>query len=144
MNMNTEAIRAGCEQLCIAFSYHLDHGDFESVVQLFAPNGVFVRNSEPLEGREAIREAYRQRPAATTMHIVSNFHLLECTELTARASVYNIVVFAASVSDKVLKFDPATAIRILEFHDRFVLTEEGWRFTFRDARPMLQSIGWPG
>jgi hypothetical protein len=142
--MKTEAIRAACENLCIAFSYHLDHGDFEAVVQMFTEDGVFVRNGEPLKGHEAIRQAYLQRPAATTMHIVSNFHLLECTDSTARASVYNFVAFALTVSDQVLKFDPASAIRILEFHDRFELTSDGWRFSYRDARPMLQSIGWPG
>jgi hypothetical protein len=141
--MDKDMVRAACEQLCIAFSYHLDHDEFEEVVQLFAPDGVFVRNGERIVGQEAIRMTYADRVPATTMHIVSNFHLIESDGKRARSSVYNFVVGLPQKSSQVLRFDPQEAIRMLDFADEYVLTDKGWRFASRDARPVFQSLNWP-
>lgn len=141
--MSNDPVRAACEQLCIAFSYHLDHDEFEEMVQLFAPEGTFIRNGQTIVGQEAIRQTYAGRPPSTTMHIVSNFHLIETDGKRARASVYNFVVGLPEKSPTVLRFDPQEAIRMLDFADEYVLTDKGWRFASRDARPVFQSLNWP-
>lgn len=43
-----------------------------------------------------------------------------------------------------LTFDPAAAIRILEFQDRYQWTDEGWRFSYRKPLARLQSSAGPG
>lgn len=116
---------------------------FEEVVQLFTENGSFIRNGQEIVGRSAIRETYRGRPSATTMHMQSNFHLLDADGERATASVYNLVVGLPTKSDSVLPFDSQEAIRILEFHDEYYREAEGWRFSRRDARPVFQSLNWP-
>jgi hypothetical protein len=145
MESNQQAsIEQDCSKLCTAFAYHVDHCEFEALVELFTPDGVFVRNGHSLEGQRAIRAAYAQRPPATTVHFITNFHVLELTATRVRASSYGLVLHATSVSKEVLPFDPMGAMRTLEFIDEFQLTPAGWRFSSRDARPVLQSLNWPG
>jgi hypothetical protein len=138
------AIEFQCASLCNAFAYHLDHREFEPLVQLFAEDGVFVRNGEDLRGQDAIRKAYAKRPPATTMHFVSNFHASSVSTHRVRSSVYNMVVHAMGVSAEPLIFNPASSIRLLDFADEFTLTPAGWRFASRNPRPVLQSTSWPG
>lgn len=139
-----DQVATDCERLCTAFSYHLDHGDFLALAALFAPDGAFVRNGERLVGHEAILSVYQNRPEVTIMHLTSNFHLLDFNGRTARGRIYNMVIHALGTSDGPMPFDPGAAMRLIEFHDEFVLTEDGWRFASRDARPVMQSKGWPG
>lgn len=137
-------LEAVCTRLCNAFAYHLDHGEFDALAALFAPDGVFDRNGTRLEGRAAILDAYAKRPQATTVHLMMNFHLIEAGETELRGSVNSLVLHAMGVSDEVLKFDPMGAMRVLEFEDRYVLTDDGWRFSYRGPRPILESSSWPG
>lgn len=137
-------IESECSWLCNAFAVHLDRGEFVQLAALFAPDGVFERNGERLESRAAILAAYAKRPAVTTVHLVSNVVLLGCSDTDAWGVSTATVIHALGVADHVLKFDPSSAIRILEFEDRYHLTDEGWRFSLRKPRGRLQSPSWPG
>jgi hypothetical protein len=134
-----------CEGLCIAFSYHLDRKNFSDLADLFAVDGVFVRNGERLSGKTAILDAYSKRPNVTTVHLVTNFHLVDLDETSARANVHNLVLHAPGPRVEEGKiFDPLSAMRLIEFDDAFALVDGTWRFTFRNAQPVLQSPTWPG
>lgn len=142
--LQRSTIEGECLKLCTAFAYHLDHGEFESLIGLFIPDGVFVRNGEALNGHQAIREAYAQRPAVTIMHLMSNFHVLEVEEKRVRSSICALIIFGKGVSAQPVTFNPMATMRTIEFADEFRLTATGWRFSSRDARPVLQSLDWPG
>lgn len=137
-------IDLAASHLCNAFAWRLDHGEFEALAGLFAEDGVFERLGHRLEGRASIIAAYAQRPAATTAHLVSNVHIIERDERRARGGSFALVIHAMGVSEQVLKFDPASAMRILVFEDHYVKTAEGWRFALRRPRPLLESPTWPG
>jgi hypothetical protein len=143
MHDGFDAAWRDCERLGSAFAYHLDQADFVALVQLFTEDGAFIRNGEPLAGRKAMLAAYAKRPQVTIMHLLSNFHMTTFDGDRATASSYCSVVMAAGISDEPLRFDPAAAVRLLEFKDEYVRTPEGWRISLRNARPVLQSINWP-
>ncbi len=144
MQDDIETARRDCERLCTSFAYHLDRADFPALVALFTEDGTFVRNGDRLIGHAAMLAAYAQRPQVTIMHFVSNFHMIDYAADRATASSYSSVVFAAGISDEPLRFDPATAVRLLRFDDEYARTPAGWRIASRDARPVLQSLNWPG
>lgn len=137
-------IEHDCLFLCNAFAFHLDRAEFTQVASLFTPDGVFERNGERLQSRSGILAGYANRPAVTICHLVTNVHLLEVRETVASGVSSALVIHAMGVSDQILKFDPSSAIRVLEFEDRYQLCDEGWRFSFRLPRARLQSLTWPG
>ncbi|MGO9059054.1 MAG: nuclear transport factor 2 family protein [Candidatus Binataceae bacterium] len=138
------AIEFECLKLCHAFAYYIDHGNFEAMVNLFAPDGVFDRDGVTLRGRQQIREAMSKRPPVTTRHLVTNFLPLEVNASRVKSSVYNLSIHSFDPSEGVKKFSPAAGTRLLEFSDEFQLTPDGWRFASRIARPVMVVPEWPG
>ncbi|RUN75484.1 nuclear transport factor 2 family protein [Sphingomonas sp. TF3] len=134
-----------CERLCNAFSWHLDQRNFEALADLFTHDGVFVRNDEHLSGRAAILDAYAKRPDVTTVHFVNNFQLIALDSLSARGTVYNMVLHSPGEPVKAVRtFDPLSAIRVVWFQDDFAMVDGSWRFAYRHAHAVLQSPTWPG
>ena len=117
-----------CARLVLDFAYYSDHGEYESLAGLFAPDGVMQRPSgDPIAGREAILNAYRSRPAGRmTRHICSNIRITVESGDRARAMTY-AVVYSATGDEKAEE-------RIGEFEDEFVRTSDGWKFAVRRAR----------
>jgi hypothetical protein len=91
--------------------YCLDYGDFESLVQLFTPDGVFVRNGQALNGHQAICEAYAQRPAATTVHFMATFNMLEFEQQLVGSSMCALVLHALGNLANLAAFSPMCATR---------------------------------
>jgi hypothetical protein len=138
------AIEWECLRLCHAFAYNIDHGNFEAMVNLFTPDGVFDRDGVTLRGRQQIRDAMSKRPPVTTRHIVTNFLALEVSAARVKSSVYNLSIHSFDRAEGVKKFSPAAGTRLLEFSDEFELTPDGWRFASRIARPIMIVPEWPG
>jgi hypothetical protein len=125
------------------FAYFLDHGEFDDLVNVFTPEGVFDRGGPPLRGHEAIRTAMGERAPLTTRHLLTNFYFAEVTADAARG-VVGSVVFHGPVPAGDAPVPYATEQgRVLEFHDRYVHTTEGWRLESRVVRPILQPAIWP-
>ena len=130
-------IEAECVALSNAFSYHLDHKDYLSLVALFSPDGTFVRTGVRLEGRVKILEVMSQRPENQfTRHVTTNFHFTHVDENTAKAVFYNMSFFAFLDGKPPFDYDPKR-LMLLDFIDTYALTSEGWRFLERDARPVM-------
>jgi SnoaL-like domain len=144
MNPTDRAIAEwGCLRLCHLWAHYADRGDFPAVAALFTPDGIFVRDGEPLRGHEAIAQAYAHRPRVTVLHIVTNFLAHEVSVSRAVASLYMMPVSTFDTS-KVPKLDPMASFRLLRFEDQYQLTPDGWRFAKRVATPVMMSPQWPG
>jgi hypothetical protein len=117
-----------CERLVVDFAYFSDRQDYESLVELFAGDGVMQRpGGDRLVGRDAILKAYRSRPAGRmTRHVCSNIRITIEAQDRARGFTY-AVVYSAMASEP-------TKLQVGEFEDDFVRTPEGWRFQERRAR----------
>jgi hypothetical protein len=125
------------------FAYFLDNNDFDNMISLFTPDGVFDRGGAPLRGHEAIRTVMRERPALTTRHLLTNFYFPQVTADSA-TGVVGSLVFHGPVAEVEGPVQYATEHgRVLEFHDRYAHTQEGWRLESRRVRPIFQPKVWP-
>ena len=73
------------------FVYYIDAGDFESRIGLFTPDATFDRTGNVHHGHEELREGMRERPKATTRHLLSNFHFTDIKADSAQGVVCSMV-----------------------------------------------------
>lgn len=116
------AIEWDCARLVSLYANLNDAADWAGVAALYAEDGVMTRPTAPdapIRGREAILAAFLARPARTTRHICSNIVIDVESEDLARGE------------SAMLLFTGAAEPLVGSFHDRFVRTDEGWRFAER-------------
>lgn len=129
--------------LSTRFAHFLDTGDFESMIALFVDDGVFDRGGVALRGHAEIRTAMTERPALTTRHLSTNHYFAEVDDDTVRAIV-SVLVLHGPVPENGEPVQYATERgRMVEFHDRYCHTGDGWRIVERVARPIFQPKVWP-
>lgn len=117
---------ADCEALCLAAGAAADAGNADAFADLFAADGVFDRLGQLIQGREALRQVIAGRPAGVwTRHRYSNVRI----EVSAdgRHAEGRIDLDMQRGREGSPDIDHIRA----EHHDRFVLTEQGWRFALR-------------
>lgn len=137
-------IENACRRLVLQAAAHADAHEPERLAELFTPDGVLTRpNAEPLQGRDAIRDAYRQRPAQRiTRHLVTNTRVEVRSPTEASASSYVLLWAGESGPARGPFGHPAQPRQLVgEFDDRFILTPEGWRIAQRIARFVLHCGG---
>lgn len=116
------AIEADCARLIALYANRNDAADWAGVAALYAEGGVMTRPTAPdapVVGRAAILAAFQARPPRKTRHVCSNvvIDVVSPTEATGESAM--------------VLFQPEGAPLAGSFHDRFVLTAEGWRFAER-------------
>lgn len=121
-NKDRRAAEADCARLIALYANLNDEARWDEVAELYAEDGVMVRPTAPnapVAGREAILEAFKARPPRTTRHICSNVVIDVESDSTARGT------------SAMLLFTGEAAPLVGSFHDRFILTDDGWRFAER-------------
>ena len=117
------AIEADCARLVALYANLNDAARWDAVAALYAEDGVMTRPTAPdapVIGRAAILAAFQARPPRTTRHICSNVVIDVVSSAEARGESA-MLLFTA----------PDAPPLVGSFHDRFVLTAEGWRFAER-------------
>jgi SnoaL-like protein len=112
-----------CARLINLYALLNDEARWEEVAELYAADGVMTRPSapeEPVIGREAILAAFNARPPRTTRHVCANIVIDVESPRSALGQSAMLLFTNAEGPPLVGGFD-----------DRFVLTEEGWRFAER-------------
>lgn len=142
--LQTLLIREACRDLVLRSVECADGHDAAGLAALFTPDGVLRRpGGQPLTGRAAIEAAYAQRPRERlTRHLVTNT-LIEVESATSASARSRVLLWAGSTEDADgPQGRPLRGPQLIgEFADRFVLTEEGWRFASRDASFVLHTAG---
>ncbi len=113
-----------CARLVALYANLNDEARWEEVAALYADEGWMNRPSAPevrIAGRAAILEALKSRPPRITRHVCSNV-VIDVESPKTASGVCAMVLFSPD--------QPPLAG---SFHDRFVLTEAGWRFAGRDG-----------
>ena len=116
------AIEHDCARLVALYANFNDEARWEDVAALYAEDGAMSRPTAPdvfIHGRAAILAAFQSRPPRTTRHVCSNVVIEVESEVVARGTSAMVLYTA---NDKAI---------VGSFHDRFVLTAEGWRFAER-------------
>lgn len=117
-------IEIACERLIRQFALLNDAHDHAALAALFTEDGSFARPTnpdEPIEGRAAIHAFFRDRPARTTRHLMSNIVVTVESPTRARAHSYVLLV-TGERGEKMLTGD---------FHDVFVFGAGCWKFARR-------------
>lgn len=98
-------------------------------------------NGDPLVGRDAIRNAYAQRPPGRiTRHLITN--TVVTLELPDHAhATSHALLWSADAATEPSPFGRRAHPRQVlgEFADRFILTPDGWRLQHREARFLMHS-----
>lgn len=126
------AIEWQCEKLCKQFANYSDENNFNGICQLFTPDGSYFRPSVPdreIKGRETLHAEFLKRPPLIIRHLVLNCVITVESPRTARGFSY-IIYLSAPLTDEPIPL-LAGPMHIGEFHDDFVLTDEGWQFKQR-------------
>lgn len=121
-NKDRRAAEADCARLIALYANLNDEARWDEVAELYAEDGVMVRPTAPnapVAGRDAILEAFKARPPRTTRHVCSNVVIDVESDCTARGT------------SAMLLFTGEGAPLVGSFHDRFILTDDGWRFAER-------------
>ncbi len=125
------------------FVYYMDSGDFESMIGLFTPDAVFDRAGNVHHGREELRQGMRERPKATTRHLLSNFHFTNLKPDSAEGIVCSMVYHGPPSENGEPVVYATENGRVIEFHDKYAKTPDGWQITSRTARAIFTPKVWP-
>lgn len=135
-----ENARIECEKLVVRLTHAQDHDEAELAASLFVPDGVWIRSGKPKRGRSEIVKSFdRGGQDVVARHIVSSC-LVEVEDDThARATTYYLAYVSrnAKMTDGVRPLPVPASLG--EWHDRFVLTSEGWRFERREGKRVFEA-----
>ena len=136
MQMNDElSIERACTRLVSQYAYLNDERRFEELAELFTEDAVLYRPSAPdqaIQGRRAILEAFRKRPAdAMTFHVCTDI-LIDVQDGHAVQGRSRILLLS-TVRQQDGTASPAEGKVPVPgvFRDSFRLTEKGWKFAER-------------
>jgi hypothetical protein len=130
-------------QLNNAFAHFLDNGQFDSMIGLFTEDALFDRAGIVHRGHQELRNGMRERPKATTRHLLNNFYFTDVEEHTAGGVVCALVYHGPPSEHGEPVVYATDNGRVIEFHDSYVKTAAGWRISSRIARPIFTPEVWP-
>jgi hypothetical protein len=133
-----------CRDLVVALTQHSDHGEHEKAVDLFTPNGSWIRGGKPYTGRAEMLQSFNRAGTGHPVirHFTSNIQIDVTDDNTATGVTYYIAFNqdGGSTTPKFpLPFGPPFSMG--EWHDKFARTPAGWRFTHREVKRLFQRAG---
>lgn len=127
--------RDACESLCRAYGPHADAGDADALANLYTSDGVFDRLGQLIVGHDAIRNVIADRPPGVwTRHACSNIRIEVGAD--GRSATGRVDLQMQRGREGVAEVEHIRA----EYLDRFVLTEQGWRFSLRKVALVAEAI----
>jgi len=129
-----QEVEQACIRLINLYANLNDTQDWEKVADLYAIDGRFARPSgsgEFVEGRAAILESFRSRPARAQRHVVSNIVIDVEGPATARAFSVLLLFQGEPSTDGSLPVMSKNSPLVGWYRDLIVETREGWRFAER-------------
>ncbi len=128
------AIIAACEALVADYAIARDRPDPEAYANTFALDGRLILPSVAFIGRDNIRNRLqRSAGQSRSRHFMSNVRVQVVSDTEATGIAY-AVIYEEDIPTGQEASQPiptAGPFAIGEYHDRFVLTDEGWKFSER-------------
>jgi hypothetical protein len=130
----SDADHLALSRLVVEISWRIDHGQADSVWELFVPDGVLDASGTPLVGHDAIRSWGRARVVSTvqTRHICSGMRFTGRGNGQATGSTL-LTVFMHHGDGR----GPALPAVVGEDTDEFIRTDAGWRFASRTFKTLF-------
>ena len=138
-----KAAEQDIRDLVIAITQYGDHREAEKAVALFAEDGNWLRGGKPHKGHAEILSSY-QRGSTTqvTRHINGGTMVTIKDDTHAESVTYYIALHHDPKTTDAkfpLPFDPPFSMG--EWHDKFVRTASGWRFSSRETKRLFERQG---
>lgn len=123
-----------CERLIIDYTHRVDFGEATRIADLFTVDGVWRSDEFSMEGQAAIRAGFERRQGVArrrSRHVCTNI------AVTVEGDVATAVSYLVNYrhdSQTGVAESPAPAglpKYVGEYHDSFVRTADGWRFSSR-------------
>jgi hypothetical protein len=135
-------IQQQCHDLVIELCHLSDHGEREKSVDLFTPDGTWIRGGKPYKGRAEMLSSFRGSPTQLIRHMTSNILITVKDENTAEGITYYLAFHndPGTATPKLpIKLEPPFSLG--EWHDKFVKTPQGWRIAHREVKRFFQHEG---
>ncbi|HTQ99191.1 MAG TPA: nuclear transport factor 2 family protein [Candidatus Acidoferrum sp.] len=132
-------IEQACTRLMNEFAVFNDQGRFADLAELFIDDAVYARPIMPdtlIQGHANIRAAFESRPKERVgRHLITNILIDVQAPDRAIGSCYALL-FSGAIDKPAEKFGlQAVPPQLVgEYHDEFVLTPHGWKFSQRKGR----------
>jgi hypothetical protein len=128
------AIEWECTRLVNLYVNLNDEGRWDELAALYAEDGLMTRPTAPdapIVGRKALLDSFLARPPRASRHVCAN--IVVDVESPTSASAFSVILLFTGAAD------PAGGLPTRDegpplvgtYRDRFVFTEEGWRFAER-------------
>ena len=119
----------GLTRLLTETAWLIDHGRADRVHELFVEDGQMrLGPGVVLQGRDAIKEWGRLRPAVATRHVYTNQRFTRVDDDTAEGTT-TLTVYMDSGNDH----GTSVAYMVGEETGLFVRTDHGWKFSARQS-----------
>ncbi|PWC33571.1 nuclear transport factor 2 family protein [Azospirillum sp. TSO35-2] len=135
---NRLALTQTLHTLLIDYWHDVDTNWGRNAPDYYTEDGVFVGSAASYEGREKIRAFYKwreDRGARTVVHAVQNFQAMFDGSPDRVLCHWFLLLYAAD-GKPVLPTHPP--IQIAYMTDRLVMTDEGWKVTYRRFDPWFE------
>lgn len=131
---------AACARLCIDFANHLDARRYDQVLAVFTEDATLDRMGTVSEGRAEIARFLASRPTTvTTRHVCTNIRVnFDETDALATGSCY-VLFFQGSEHAEGGAAQLSGPPSVVEYHDSFRRTPEGWKIHARRIRMAIRA-----
>lgn len=129
-----ELSRLIAEQACAAlitrYTHLVDEGQASGVADLFTADGVWASPEATFDGRDAIRAAFlrREQSGRRSRHVCTNV-AVDVEDETHATGLCYLTLFRTDAEGTPARGTTPDLIGV--YRDRFVRTEDGWRFASR-------------
>jgi len=145
--METALLRALIDTVLADWAWHLDHGDYAAVAELFTEDALFVTGAVELRGRSAIEHRYTERERVrTTRHTYSGLRVSVAEEdydpdsAAAPPQLRAVSTWVSYAVNRPAPVDDVGVYLVADFHDvltwcadeRYRISERRIAAVFRD------------
>lgn len=129
---------AACARLCVDFANHIDARRYDAWLDLFTEDGVLDRMGTRISGRTELAGFLKARPTTVeTRHLCTNIRVEMATADEASGFCYALF-FQGTPGEPGQPATLAGAPSVVEYHDRYRRTPQGWRIQERCIRMALK------
>ena len=132
-------IEQECRDLVNRLVQYSDHHLKKESSELFTADGTWIRGGTPYTGWTAIIDSFKGSPTEFIRHLATGTVVDVEDERSARGVTYYLVYrHDPKTSGPKLPMPLERPFSMGEWHDRFVKTDEGWRFSHREVKRLFQ------
>jgi SnoaL-like protein len=132
---DTQIVQA-CRDLVLVITQHGDHGEAEEAAALFAEGGTLIRGGREYTGEAELLAAYRDQPQSQIARHLNGGTVVEVLDEDHAIGVTYYLAYRHESSGEAVELPVPLGqpFSIGEWHDRFVRTPAGWRFSSRETK----------